>query len=278
MGLLRRIVEDRFMGVLLSALVFVLTAGAPMPVSAQQITIDGSTGMIPLATDLVQAFKAKSSSVPIELRRGSSSAAAIRGVADGRINIGLSSDPAGDAERASGLQSIEIARTAVVFGVHSSVNVPGLTPEQICNIYSGTIKNWKDVGGPSLSIMPLTRPSNEADPTIVRRHLSCFKEGSGVVSLPKAGDMAKALASKAGAIGITNSSFVEDSNGAIRPLTFNGISPTLENVQGGSYPFIRRFYLITQGGPTGGIGQFVAFVKSAEGQQIIRQNKAVPVK
>lgn len=253
-------------------------AGGWTPATAQTVSIDGSTGMLTIATELVQAFKTKKDSAPVVLGRGSSSSAAMRDVADGKIVIGLSSDPVGDAERAAGLQSIEVARTAVVFATHAGVNVSGLTSEQACNIYSGKIKNWKDVGGPALSIVPLTRPVKEFDPTMIRKHMTCFKEAAEIISVPKAGDLAKALATNNGAIGMTNSTLVAESQGAIRAVAWNGTAPTADNVQSGSYPMVRRFYFIVKGTPSGAVGQFVSFVKSADGQKAIAALNAVPIK
>jgi phosphate transport system substrate-binding protein len=261
----------------LAAAAALLASGAG-PARAQQITLDGSTGMLPLATELVQAFKAKHGATTVEVGKGSSSASAMRAVADGRIGIGLSSDPPGEAERAAGLQGIEIARTAVVLAVHASVTIPGLTSQQVCDIYARRIKNWKEVGGADLSIYPLTRPADEFDPTIIKKHYACFKEAEGVLILPKAGDMAKALSSKAGAIGMINTTYVETSQGATRALVLNSVAPTPENVQSEAYPLIRRFFFVTKGAPAGPVAQFVAFVKSTDGERVIRSTKAVPVK
>jgi len=261
----------------LAAAAALLASGAG-PVGAQQITLDGSTGMLPLATDLVQAFKAKGSATTIEVGKGSSGSSAMRAVADGRLNLGLSSDPPGQTERAAGLQGIEIARAAIVFAVHASVSLPGLTTQQLCDIYARKIKNWKEVGGSDLPILPLTRPVDEFDPTIIKKHNPCFKEADGVLILPKAGDMAKALASKPGAIGMINITYVETSQGATRALVLNGVAPTPENIQSGAYPLFRRFFFVTKGEPAGAAAQFVAFVKSADGERVIRNTKAIPAK
>ena len=255
----------------------VLASGAG-PVRAQQITMDGSTGMLPLATDLVQAFKAKGSTTTVDVGKGSSGASAMRAVADGRLSLGLSSDLPGEAERAAGLKGIEIARAAIVFAVHSSVSVPGLTTQQLCDIYGRKVKNWKEVGGSDMPILPLTRPVDEFDPTIIKKNNPCFKEADGVLILPKAGDMAKALASKPGAIGMINITYVETSQGASRSLFLNGVAPTAENVQSGAYPLFRRFFFVSKGEPAGATAQFVAFVKSADGERVIRNTKAIPVK
>lgn len=261
------------------ALAFTLASGSWSPASAQQTTIDGATGILPLATDLLQAYKAKSPSTTIAVGRGSSSTSAMRAVSDGKIAIGLSSDPVGAAERSSGMQGIEIARMAVVFAVNASVTGPAnLTSEQICAIYAGKNRNWKEIGGPALSIVPFTRPASESDAKIVRQHVACFAEGEGVLSLPKAGDMAKALASKAGSVGMTNLTIVEDSQGAVKPLALNGITPTAANLENGSYRMARQFYFVVKGSPSGEAAQFIAFVKSKDGERVIQENKAVPAK
>ncbi len=264
--------------VLSVAITAALLAGWAGLAGAQQITLDGSTGMLPLANELVQAFKAKHAAVPIEVGRGSSSSSAMRAVADGRLGLGLSSDPPGEAERAAGLQGLEIARAAVVFAVHAAVTIPGLTAQQLCDIYARKIRNWKEAGGPNLSILPLTRPADEFDPKIIKKHTPCFKEADGVLVLPKAGDMAKALASKPGAIGMLNITYVESSQGAIRALVLNGTAPTPEAVRSGAYPLFRPFFLVTKGAPAGTVAQFVAFVKSADGERVIQNTKAVPVR
>ncbi|MFQ5882238.1 MAG: substrate-binding domain-containing protein [Candidatus Methylomirabilales bacterium] len=255
----------------------VLVAGASVPARAQQLTMNGSSGMVPLARALVQAFEARNGSAPFEVGRGSSSGSAHRAVAADRLDVGLSSKPLGDAERTAGLHSVEIARTATVFAVHASVKISGLTTQQVCGIYAGTITNWQAVGGPDLAILPLTRPASETPAKIVRKHVPCFKEGKGVLSLLKAGHMAKALAAKAGAFGFTNLAFVQKSQGAIRALALNGTAPTPANLQSGVYPLVRRFFLITKGAPVGTVAEFVAFVKSADGDRVIRDTKAVPV-
>ncbi len=256
-----------------------LVAGVLTPAQAAQIMMGGSGGMLPMANGLVRAFKAKNPSTPpFEVSHGTNSAVATRDVAEGRLDIGLSSRPLSDAERAAGLHSVEIARAPVLFAVHISVKVSGLTTQQVCDIYAGKIKNWKEVGGTDLSILPLSRPADETDTQIIKKLLACFKEGEGVPSLAKASDMAKALASKAGAIGFTNLTIVDKSQGAVRPLVFNGISAVPANLQNGSYPLVRQFFLVTKGAPAGPIAQFVAFVKGPDGARVIREDKAVPVK
>lgn len=217
-------------------------------------------------------------SIRFEFGPGSSSVAAIRALSADRLDIGLSSQVVGDNERALGLRTIEIAKSAVVFGIHGSLGVSGLRTQQVCDIYQRKTKSWKEVGGPDLAILPLTRPPHESDPKIVREQISCFKETEGVAVLESAGDMAKVLAGRSGAIGMTNTTVVESSQGAIKALALNGVVSNPENLQSGAYPLARQFFFVVKGSPTGAVADFLAFVKSPQGQRVIRDNKASPVK
>jgi phosphate transport system substrate-binding protein len=256
----------------------ILVAAASRPAPGQQIVLDGSTGWFPLTKELVQAFKARNGSAPFEFGSGSSSLSALRAVGEGRLAIAISSRALGEAERAAGLHGVEVARSAVVFAANASVGIAGLTADQVCAIYAGRIKNWKEVGGPDLAVIALTRNSGASDMRAVRNHLPCFKAGDAALPLVKSEEMAKVLTAKAGTIGFTNLTMVDGSRGRIRALALSGTAPTPENLQNGSYAMVRRFFLVTQGAPAGPAAQLVAFVKSADGERVIRAHQAVPVK
>lgn len=269
------------MGRVLAALSLTVTLGlgTALPARAEQLSMNGASGMVPLAQELVRAFETRNGASPFAVGRGSSSGSALRAVAAGRLDVGLSSKLPSKADRAAGLESVEVARTAVVFAVHASVKgVTGLSRAQVCAIYAGKVTHWQAVGGPRLAILPLSRYPKSTPTKIVRKHVACFREGPGVLRLVKAGDMAKALASKPGTIGFTNLSVVQQHAGAIRALALDGTAPTPANLQSGAYPMIRRFFLITKGAPAGPVADLAAFVKSAEGARVIRASGAVPIR
>ena len=99
-------------------------------------------------------------------------------------------------------------------------------------MYAGST-SWKALGGPDIAIAPRTRPYSEVDTEVVRDKIACLKDlkmPDGVKVMPRSGDMAKELAATVGAVGMTTATVVEQSQGQIRAVSLNGITPTVGNV------------------------------------------------
>jgi len=168
-----------------------------------------------------------------------------------------------------------------VIGVNKSVTVKEITSEQLCRIYAGSAKNWKDLGGSADSIIPLTRPDRDATKESVRRGIACFrdlKEPPSVIIVPTAPEMTKLLSDRPGSVGFTDAIAIENSAGAIIGLKLDGVAPTAENVRSGRYKVIKDNYLVTKGKPEGAVKAFIDFIKGPKGAKIIEANKAAPVK
>lgn len=270
----RRILVVMMAGVLAPA--WVGPAGA-----GEKITMDGSTGMIPLVTELARTYERRQRGTEISLGKGIESIGGIRSTLEGKIDAGLVSRTLKPDEKGAGLQEVEIARVGTVFAVHAENPISGITEQQVCDIYAGKVKNWKEVGGPDLALLPLSRPPQEADPAVIRDKIGCFKglrEAEGVLVLLKSGDMSNALASRAGTIGMTNTSALGALRGKVKALALGGVAPTPENVAKGAYPLVRRFFIVTKGTPPPAVGRFLEFVKSPDGAKVIADHQAVPVK
>src|SRR3972149_4040238 len=177
------------------ALAIALTAPAS---AGEKATMEGSTGMIPLVSELAKAYQRKQPGVEIGLGKGIESIGGIRSTIEGKIDAGLGSRPPKPEEKGAGLKEVEIARVGTVFAAHAENPIAGITEQQACDIYAGKVKNWKEVGGPGLAILPLSPPPQEAAPMVIRDKIACFKElreAEGVLVLLKSGDMSNALAS-----------------------------------------------------------------------------------
>jgi phosphate transport system substrate-binding protein len=267
---------------------FVVIAGAALaialtaPASAgEKITIGGASGMIPIAQELAKAFGTKTKGDTVEIEAPTSSPAGIKSLQQGKLDIALSSRTLTGEETAQGLQLKEFARVRVVLAVNKSVPVKNITSEQVCGIYAGRIKNWREVGGPERPLFPLTRPSSETDPQILRANIECFKnlkEAETVLIMMRAADMAQALATKEGTFGYTTMIEVGKSEGRIVPLSLNGVEPSRENVAKGTYKLIRNFFFVLPAKPKPLAQSFVDFVLSADGEKIIRAQQALPAK
>lgn len=262
-------------GVILFAL-----AGAACARPLETLRIDGSPGVAPLVRALVTSYREREPAARVELATGLGSSARLRAVQEGRIHIAMASHGVDDADLARrGLASRPIARTAVVFGVNAGVAVGSLTARQVCDIVAGRVTSWRDLGGPDLAIRAAIRPRGEVDADVAYEGVPCLRElrpAPGVMVVERPDEMARLIASTAGAIGLTSAPMVEQSGGRIRAVVLDGAAPTVENVATGGYPLTRRAILVYKLATRGAVERFLAFVGSPEGARVIRANGAVP--
>jgi phosphate transport system substrate-binding protein len=264
---------------LFKIVVAIVAASVLSPAAAQQkIAIDGSTGTAPLVAALGKAFTAKSN-VAVEIGKGLGTKARFEALSSGKIDVAMASHGLNVAQvTGMGMTVHRIAMTPVVFAVHDSVKIDGLTDAQICAVYAGRIRNWKELGGPDLAIAPLTRPETEVDAEVVRSGIGCFKDlklAEGIKSLARAGDMAKALADTTGGIGMTSATVVEQSRGKVKAVALNGVAANEASVAAGRYRLTRDAFLVIGKAPSAPVKAFIDFVKSAEGAAVIKANGAI---
>lgn len=246
-----------------------------------KISIDGSTGVTPLVAALARVYQGENPSVNIEIGKGLGTRARIQALNDGKIDIAMASHGLNVAQiEKQGMVVHEIAKVAVVFGVNAGVAMANITDAQVCDIYLGKVTNWKALGGPDLAIVPMTRPDSEVDTEVVREKIPCLAElkmPEAVKVMPKAGEMAQALAATAGAFGMTTMTVVEQSQGKVRAVSLRGIAPTADNVQQQRYTLTRDSFLVVKSPPSPAVGRFLDFVRGAAGAKAIAANGAVPV-
>lgn len=250
---------------------------------AETIKVGGSGGMITLVTELSKAYMAKHHGDVIDVMQQSIEAkGGIMGAAEGMLDIGMAARLVRKDELALGLVASEIARVAGVVAVNAeSVKLASIKSSQLCEIYSGQIRNWKELGGHDAAIRVFTKPDADSTKGVIRDKIPCFSklsEAPHVVVMPKAQDMFNALVYNRDSIGITDVVAVDDSRGKLRALNLDGVVPSEENVKSGKWPVVKHYTLVTKGEPGGLAKRFIDFVRSAEGARIISKNRAVPAK
>jgi phosphate transport system substrate-binding protein len=250
--------------------------------SADQIRIDGSTGVTPLVAALAKAYREQNPNVAIHIGKGLGTKARIEALREGKIDIAMASHGLNvESITKQSMAVHEIAKVAVVFGVNAGVPVADLDDAQICDIYSLAKKNWKELGSSDMTIVAVTRPDSEVDAEVVRHHIGCLtklKMSDAVRVAPKAGEMAQELASTPGAIGMTTMTVVEQSTGRIKPVSLRGVAPTAANVRSKAYNLTRDSFLVTRAAPSPAVAKFLEFVRSDAGEKIIAANGAVPAR
>ena len=217
---------------------------------------------------------------------------------EGKTDIIFCAAPSKDQlalAEASGVQLhlTPIGREAFVFFVNSENPVEGLTVEDIQGIYTGRIKNWRELGGKNQQISPYQRAENSGSQTALLR----LMEGLPLMEPEKEdrisgmGGIITEVASyrnHKNAIGFSfrfySTEMVE--NEQIRLLALNGIEPTKETIREGSYPISSNFFAVTaspivEPAPeetNGDLRAFIDWILSEQGQGIIELTGYVGVK
>lgn len=236
------------------------------------ITLAGSSTVQPLAEKLGNAFTESKPDVRIDVSGGGSSVG-IKSVADGIVDIGMSSRELRPDEP----QLIEhlIAKDAIAIVVHPGNSVSNLSMEQLRKIYTGEITNWNQVGGAAGAIIVVAREEGSGtrdafDELVMQGSLikadAILQTSNGMVRT--------AVSITPSAIGFLSLAYTDSS---VKVLAINGVECTVENCQSGAYPLVRPLYLLTKGEPEGLVKEFIDFCLSPEGQRIVEEEGYIPV-
>lgn len=245
---------------------------------AETIKVAGSGGMIALVTPIAKAYMSKNPGVTVEVNQNSlGKEGGVMALNKGAIDIAMLSTIAA-SDRSLPFEFTPLAIVPSVFAVHPSVTVKSLTGSQVCDIYSGKIKNWKEVGGANAPIVVLTRPENESAKIAIRQGLPCFsslKELPTAISLAKAKDMSETLAKTPNAIGMLNTVMLDEAKGKIVAPKFDG--KDVAQMNPATWSMKVTSYLASKKTANEAVHKFLTFMKSAEAKKIIRQEKGIPV-
>jgi phosphate transport system substrate-binding protein len=249
-----------------------LALGATTAFANEEIVIGGAGSIVPVMQELAKAYLAKNSGDQIRIVPQSvGSSGGIKAVAAGRFAIGLSGRPLKPEEQ-SGLAYRELGAMPVVFAVNGGVPVTSLSQAQVCAIYQGKVASWKELGGPDLKLIPLTRNEDDSDKETVRKVIGCYKnltESPSVIMLTKGSEMKAALGGRPGTIGLTTHASANGSGGRYKALSLDGVAASPATVKAGKYKLVKAFAVVTRGAPNGAAKRFLDFAASAEGTEIL---------
>lgn len=208
------------------------------------VNTDGSTSMADVMAVLQETFKEINPDVTVNYS-GTGSGAGIEAVLAGTVDIGLSSRALNDEEKANGAVENIVALDGVAVVVNPANGVEDLTVEQIAQIFTGEITNWKELGGEDLEIAVLGRESGSGT-------RSAFEEIVGVEDAcaykneyGSTGDVIGNVASNPNAIGYASLSAVDDT---VKAVKVGGVAPSEETVKDGTYTIQRPFVMVTKEG------------------------------
>lgn len=233
------------------------------------ITGSGSSALLPLAQDAADKFKDKYPDVSITLNAGGSGTG-LKQVADGSVDIGNSDVEAEkklEADKAAQLvdHKVCVVTMAPVINKELAQQVDNLTKQQLIDIFTGKVTNWKDVGGPDEEIVLVTRPQTSGTRALFQEYaLDGNEEVSGsALETDDSGTLLESVSQNKGAIGYVALSYLVN-NDTVSTVAIDGVEPTMENTYNGTYPVWGYEHMYTKGEPAGAVKAYLDFVTSEE--------------
>ncbi len=239
------------------------------------LTISGSTSVGPLAENLAEKYE-ELENINIEINQIGSSAG-ITNAINGVSEIGMSSRDLKKEEQESGLIETIIAYDGIVVITHPSNKVKSLTMEQVKDIFTGKITNWKEVGGDDMEIVVVSREDGSGSRDSFQEIIG-YTSGElirNAIIASGNGNIKTTVATNKHAIGFISFEYVDSS---VKPMSINGVEPTAENVLQQKYKLSRPFLFVHKEENLSDEGQkFIDFILSKEGQKVVSETGAIPV-
>ena len=238
----------------------------------QRITVTGSSTVAPLATEIGKQFEQQNPGWRVDVQMGGSS----RGIADvrsGSAMVGMVSRALKPAER--DLKARTIALDGIALIVNKANPIQNLSDAQIVGIYTGKIRNWREVGGAAAPITVVNKAEGRSTLELFLEHFKLKApqvKASIVIGDNQQGILTVSKDPNAIAyVSIGTASYEATHGAAIRLLPLEGTPPTLAAVQSGRYPLARPLNLVTRPDPTPPVRRFLDYASSPQVDGLINK-------
>jgi phosphate transport system substrate-binding protein len=247
---------------------------------APVIRIKGSDTMVILAQRWAEEFMRRYGGFAVYVE-GGGSRTGIDALIKGEIDICTSSRPlqATEVQRLAQRQqnvgiAFLVAKDGLSIYLHPDNPIRDLRLEQVKGIYTGKIRNWREVGGKDEPIVAFSRAPSSGTYLYFQEHvLDDEAYGEVVINLPTTAAIAAEVAKNPQAIGYGGLAYGKD----VVHCKINGVSPTDECVREDKYPIARYLYFYTIKKPEGVVKLFIDWVLSKEGQKIVKEVDYIPL-
>ncbi|PMB44270.1 phosphate ABC transporter substrate-binding protein [Fischerella thermalis CCMEE 5330] len=243
----------------------------------QEIKIAGSNSVYPALEVLASAYEVKNPTTKVSILTPSSSKAGIAGVKDELLDIGTLSRELQQEEKADKLEYYLLAKDGFLVATHPSVkNIINVTTEQLKGIYSGSIKNWQELGGPDAKIVVLDIPKEAAENLLRKYYLGQdLKISSEAVVLRRESELIAAIQNTPYSIGAFSLAYAISHKLPVNHLSLNGVEPSLENIKNNKYPMIIPIGITIKKTPAKSVQEFVNYARSQSGKKELAKHNFV---
>lgn len=233
------------------------------------ITIAGSTALLPLIKDASAAYQDRHKDVKISVS-GGGSATGIAQVGGHAIDIGDSDIAAPDHPE---LHDSRVAVVGFAIATHPGAGVKNLSKKQLQDIFAGKVANWKQIGGADQKLVVVNRPRSSGTRAVFAKTIMRdvpIAEG-GLVQ-DATGTVVSVVKQTPGAITYVALSGV---TAGLAVLSVDGVAPTAGTITTGKYPIWSYEHMFTVGAPKGIVADFIGFVQQQT--DLVKKNKFIPV-
>ncbi len=273
-------------------LFYLLQIASPCSAKEGSIQIKGSDTMVNLGQAWSEEFMAKNPKALIAIT-GGGSGTGIAALINNTCDIAQSSREMKpmeyDLAKKKGLnvQEVKVAIDAIAVVVHPSNPVNSLSVDQVADIFTGRIKNWKELGGPDRPLLVLSRDRNSGTHIFLLEHVLRKNDPNNkdefaptTLMLPSSQAIEQEIASNSSAIGYFGLGYLSKHVKAIGIKNKEGeaVYPSLQTVSDRRYLISRPLYFYLPQEPAGVVKNFIDFALSKEGQSVVLQMDFVPLK
>jgi phosphate transport system substrate-binding protein len=231
------------------------------------ILATGSSALQPLVDQASKKFMEKNTGVSVQVQAGGSGTGLTQ-VSEGQADIGNSdvfAEEKLDADKAKELVDHQVAVVGIAAVVNPGVTVDNLTKQQLIDIFTGKITNWKDVNGNDQKIQIVNRPSSSGTRATFEKYALGTKteDLQGSIQEDSSGTVKKLVGETPGAIGYLALSYLDAS---IKAVKYEGVEAIEDNVANGTYPIWAYEHMYTKGEPNAAVKAFLDYMISEEVQ------------
>jgi phosphate transport system substrate-binding protein len=255
--------------------------------------VDGSTATIPLSENIAAKLLNLTSEEGKAFIKHNTTHNAYVNLINGKADIIFVTEPSLDElelAKKSGieLEVIPVVKEAFVFLVNKKNTVDSISIKQLQDIYQGKIKNWKEIGGLDIEIIPYQRPENSGSQTIM---LGLVMKDLKIMDAPKElkpsemSTLIEVIASYDNsdkAIGYSVYYFANSmyNKETIKFVKVNGVEPNNETIKSGQYPYTSAYYAVIKKTESkkSNARKLLAWILSDEGQKFAEQSGYVPLR
>ncbi|MBI3125812.1 MAG: phosphate ABC transporter substrate-binding protein [Ignavibacteriales bacterium] len=251
------------------------------------ITVKGSDTMVILAQRWAEKYMESHPGITIQVT-GGGSGIGLAALINGSTDIANASRPMKPSEREKLKQrynslgvEVKTAKDGLSVYLNEKNSVKELSIQQIKDIYTGKITNWKDVGGKDAKIIVYGRENSSGTYVYFKDNVLGGQDFTSTMqSMPGTSAVVNAIVKDANSIGFGGAAYAKGIKFAAvkKDATSKAYIPTEENIKSGNYPITRYLYLYLKTRPSGEMKDYIDWILSAEGQSIVTKVGYFPVR